>query len=502
MFESGEKKHKISKPEYEAELDLIREQLLDLQQQLDDSRMAALVILAGVDGSGKGDMLTKLNEWFDPRYMRTHAYSDANEDERKRPRHWRYWMNMPVSGHLGLEVFGWYGQLFSDCLSGVMNTEQAEAELAHINRLEKTLADNGILVIKIWLHLTRTQQIKKINKLAAQRDQTAKLTDSEKKHLKRYPEFIALAERVLRATHTEYADWLVLNGHDANYRRLTIARHLISRLNSALNSRQNRVDPVVEAATRIAEPIYSRLNTVDLSQTMDKKIYQNLLFRHQNKLGELTNQARHEGVGAVLVFEGWDASGKGGAIRRLTAAMDARNYTVIPIAAPSPEEKAHHYLWRFWKHVPRDGFITVYDRSWYGRVLVERVEALTEVKEWRRAYSEINEFERELAEHGILVIKFWLHISKEEQLRRFAVRENTRYKRYKITAEDYRNRAHWEAYEQAADEMLIRTDTPYAPWYVIPAENKYDARIRIFEHLEAAYQSRLVAGSKYRVSVP
>ncbi|MGI9212978.1 MAG: polyphosphate:AMP phosphotransferase [Methylococcaceae bacterium] len=497
MFESGEKKQKISKQDYDAELDLILEQLLDLQQQLDDTRTAALVILAGVDGSGKGDMLTKLNEWFDPRYMRTHAYSDASEDERKRPRHWRYWMNMPVSGHLGLDVFGWYGQLFSDCLRGVMNTEQAEAELAHINRLEKTLTDNGILVIKIWLHLTRTQQIKKINKLAEQRDSTAKLTDSEKQHLKRYPEFIALAERVLRATHTESADWLVLNGYDANYRRLTIARHLTSRLTSALQRQHTDGDERAKPAL-IAEPLYSRLSTIDLSQTLDKKRYQNLLVHHQNRLGELTNQARHEGVGTMLVFEGWDASGKGGAIRRLTAALDARNYTVIPIAAPSSEEKAHHYLWRFWKHVPRDGQITVYDRSWYGRVLVERVEGLASTMAWMRAYSEINEFERELAEHGILVIKFWLHISKEEQLRRFAIRENTRYKRYKITAEDYRNRARWDVYEQAVDEMLIRTDTPYAPWYVIPSENKYDARIRIFEHLEAAYQSRLAYRSVIR----
>jgi polyphosphate kinase 2 (PPK2 family) len=162
------------------------------------------------------------------------------------------------------------------------------------------------------------------------------------------------------------------------------------------------------------------------------------------------------------------------------------------IAAPTVEEKAHHYLWRFWRQVPGNGQISLFDRSWYGRVLVERVEGLAQPAEWLRAYSEINEFEQELTGHGILVLKFWLHISKEEQLRRFAKRENTHYKRYKITADDYRNRSRWDAYEQAVEAMLARTDTATAPWHLIAAENKYIARIQIFERVITAYQDRLL----------
>lgn len=492
MFESGQKKQKISKEYYETAIEPIREQLLDLQQQLDEHGIAALIILAGVDGSGKGDILTRLNEWFDPRYMRTHAYGQPTEEERQRPRHWRYWMNQPVSGHLGVDVFGWYGQVFSDCLRGILSTEEMAMELEHINCQEKTLVDNGIPVIKIWLHLSQKQQIKKINKLALNRDDGGKLTDSEKRHIKQYPEFITLAETVLGATHTAPAGWLVVNGYDTRYRRLTIASHLMDRLSACIQKKQQQatidqnvlVDAVVSGSNH-------RLTAVDLARTLDKKTYQIRLDQCQQALGQLTNQARHEGKAAILVFEGWDASGKGGIIRRMTAAIDARNYKVIPIAAPTQEEQSHHYLWRFWKHVPRDGQITLYDRSWYGRVLVERVEHLAQTVAWERAYSEINQFEQELAEHGILILKFWLQISKDEQLRRFAKRENTRYKRYKITEEDYRNRSRWEDYEQAVEDMLVMTDTVNAPWHVIPADNKYIARIEVFEYILAAYRDRL-----------
>jgi len=491
LLASGRKKHKISKADYQSAMETLRGPLLDLQQQLEEADKAVLIILAGVDGSGKGDILTLLNEWFDPRYMYTHAYGNPTGEESQRPRHWRYWMNMPVRGHLGLEVFGWYGQLFSDCLSGRMIPQQRDVELAHINRLEKTLVENGMPVIKIWLHLTQKQQTKKIRKLASKRDETATLTDSEKRHLKQYPDFIKVAETILQATQTEQADWLILNGYDANYRRLSIARHLVNRLSAIVSDQKSipRQEPEIPLTT--LAPVSPRLASVDLTGGLDKKTYLLRLNQQQHTLAQLTNQARHKGIGAILVFEGWDAAGKGGAIRRLTAALDARNYRVIPIAAPTVEEKAHHYLWRFWRQVPGNGQISLFDRSWYGRVLVERVEGLAQPAEWLRAYSEINEFEQELTGHGILVLKFWLHISKEEQLRRFAKRENTHYKRYKITADDYRNRSRWEAYELAVDAMLARTDTAAAPWHLIAAENKYVARLQVFEQVIAAYRYRL-----------
>jgi polyphosphate kinase 2 (PPK2 family) len=199
-----------------------------------------------------------------------------------------------------------------------------------------------------------------------------------------------------------------------------------------------------------------------------------------NRLGRRANRAR---TGTIVVLEGADAAGKGGAIRRITAALDARQYRVIQIAAPTDEERARHYLWRFWRHLPRLGRFTIYDRSWYGRVLVERVEGLAREAEWMRAYKEINEFEEQLVEHGIVLVKLWLQISDAEQLRRFQEREQTPWKQYKITDEDYRNRAKSHAYEAATNEMIERTSTDYAPWMLISAEDKRSGRVQVLRTL-------------------
>jgi polyphosphate kinase 2 (PPK2 family) len=226
-----------------------------------------------------------------------------------------------------------------------------------------------------------------------------------------------------------------------------------------------------------------RLNTildhVDLSRTITAKSYDRLLKKHQRRLYELTWHAKKKQRSTIAVFEGWDAAGKGGAIRRLTAAMDARLYKVISVASPSDEEIAHHYLWRFWRHLPRAGYVTIYDRSWYGRVLVERVEGLATEEEWQRSYQEINDFEEQLHEHGIILSKFWLHIDKDEQLRRFREREKTPWKEYKITDEDWRNREKWDDYRDAVNDMVAHTSTEYAPWILMPANDKRLARVEV-----------------------
>jgi polyphosphate kinase 2 (PPK2 family) len=223
------------------------------------------------------------------------------------------------------------------------------------------------------------------------------------------------------------------------------------------------------------------LDSLDLSVTLEKEQYNSLLLKYQGKLNKLSRQAHEKKKSSILVFEGWDAGGKGGAIRRLTHAIDARNYQVIPIAAPTDEEKAHHYLWRFWRHIPRAGQITIYDRSWYGRVLVERVEGFATQNEWKRAYSEIVNFEDALADHGTLLLKFWLHIDKDEQLRRFKEREKISYKKHKITEEDYRNREKWEAYNVAVNEMVTRTSTQTNSWIMVEGNDKKYARIKIIK---------------------
>lgn len=489
MFELAELKHPVRKRDYEDAIPTVRTELLDLQQRLEQAGVPVICLIAGVDGAGKGDLLNVLNEWLDPRYMQTHVFGESSDEERERPAHWRYWMTLPVRGQIALYVMAWYGPPMADRLYRRIGSARLHAELVSINRLERALVDDGALVIKMWLHLSKTQQRKQLRRLEKNPETRWRVTDVDRRHLKLYGAFIAVAERTLRETSTPEAPWLILNGYDTNYRRLAVGRYLIERLSARLESADDQTAPVQSHAAIPTE--LSLLGSLNPDARLSKKSYQELKANYQARLGRLTRRLRTEKRSSILLFEGWDAAGKGGVIRRLTPVMDARNYRVIPIAAPTDEEKAHHYLWRFWRHLPRAGKVTIYDRSWYGRVLVERVEGFARPDEWMRAYSEINDFEEDLTDHGIVLLKFWLHISKDEQLRRFEDRKNTVYKRYKITEEDYRNREKWEFYEQAVDEMVTRTSTEYAPWHLIPANNKHHARIEVFQLICDAYERAL-----------
>lgn len=491
MFEVAEVKQSLEKAKYVEALPALRTELLDLQQQLESAGFPVLLLIAGVDHAGKGDMLAVLNEWFDPRFMQTQALGEPTDEERERPRHWRYWMSLPPRGRIGLQVFSWYGPLFSDRLNKRCTDTELEVELAHINRLEKMLVDDGALIVKCWLHLSKKQQKKRLEQLEENPETRWQVSAIDRRHLKLYPKFIKIAERVLRETSTPEAPWLIVNACDSHYRRLTLGTHIAGMLERRLHRNHGQPAPPRSLDWPTQPGTANLLDSLDLSLKLDKMEYQKQLIARQSEFSALVRDARPRKISAILVFEGWDAAGKGGIIRRLTPVLDARNYRVIPIAAPTDEEKAHHYLWRFWRHLPRDGKLTVYDRSWYGRVLVERVENLARPEEWMRAYSEINDFEEELTRHGIVLLKFWLHISPEEQLRRFKLREKTSYKRYKITGEDYRNRAQRGEYEMAVNEMITRTSTEYAPWHLIEAEDKNYGRIRVFHEVCKAYKKAL-----------
>jgi polyphosphate kinase 2 (PPK2 family) len=228
-----------------------------------------------------------------------------------------------------------------------------------------------------------------------------------------------------------------------------------------------------------------------LSSIAPKDIYKNELKRLQSKLYLLQQEAHKRKISTVIMFEGWDAAGKGGAIRRITKALDARQYEITPIAAPTPEELQHHYLWRFWKHIPRGGRLQIFDRSWYGRVLVERIEGFAKTHEWQRAYDEINDFEKELTDHGTVLCKFWIHVSKEEQLRRFEERKNTPYKAWKLNDEDWRNREKWDEYVHAIEDMFSLTQGAKAPWYIIPGNDKYYSRLKVLSSVCQSLERRL-----------
>ncbi|WP_428263879.1 polyphosphate:AMP phosphotransferase [Haliangium sp.] len=490
MFETAELEHKVSKSEFEAQVPTLRLELLQVQQQLKEADFPVLVLIHGVEGGGKGDTLNLLHEWMDARYLQTYAVGHRTEEERERPRLWRFWMAMPPKGQVGLFVGSWYTAPMLHAAIDGGNDAELDAHLGRINSLEKALVDDGALVIKLWFHLSRDQQRKRFKKLEKNPDTRWRVSKRDWQYAEAYGALRRVWERTLRQTSTGEAPWTVIAGANARYRHLTCARHLVQRISEHIEDRRGRARTDAGDPPLITKPI-TILDKLDLDKSFEKDDYERKLEKWQGRLNLLSRAAQEQKVGAIAVFEGWDAGGKGGCIRRITKALDARYYRIIPIAAPTDEERAHHYLWRFWRHLPRTGSLTIYDRSWYGRVLVERVEGYATVAEWMRAYHEINDFEEQLSEYGIVLCKFWLHLSPEEQLRRFKEREQKPWKRYKITAEDYRNRDKWSAYEAAADDMIERTSTEFAPWTLVEAQSKRYARIKVLKTLCASLKAAL-----------
>jgi polyphosphate:AMP phosphotransferase len=483
MFEVAELGHKVSKAEYLEKVPKLRTQLLDLQRQLSIEDCSVIVLISGVDGGGKGDVISCLNEWLDPRFMRTNAYDSPTDEERDRPEFWRFWRTMPPKGTIGIYVGSWYSEPIAQRVFNKTDDAQLQKQLNHINQLEKELADDGTLIIKCWLHLKKDQQKKRLKQLEDNPDTAWQVTDRDKKHLKKYDSFVAVAEKVLKVSSSAQTPWLIIEGGDYRYSSLMVGQQLRDQLQLHLERRQQEQ---ANKQQRFTLPDagghqLNVLNALDLGLQLNKKTYNEQLNYYQGKLNKLVRLAQAKKISSVLVFEGWDAGGKGGAIRRLTHALDARNYEVISVAAPTDEERKQHYLWRFWRHMPRAGRVTIYDRSWYGRTLVERVEGFASQDEWIRAYSEITHFEEALTEHGIVLLKFWLHIDPDEQLKRFKEREQISYKQHKITEEDYRNRNRWEDYSLAVNDMVARTSTQAAKWTLVEANDKRYARIKVLK---------------------
>jgi polyphosphate:AMP phosphotransferase len=483
MFEIAELGHSIDKNTYNAQVPILRTELLTIQQTLKTCDFPVIILISGVDGGGKGEVINLLNEWMDARYMRTVAFSHPSDEEMERPKLWRFWRTLPPKGTISINVGSWYSDPLSQRVYEEIDDNQLQVELMRIRQLEQELFDDGTLIIKCWLHLKKDEQKKRIKALEKNSETAWQVTKRDKKHLKLYDDFISVAEEVLTETSTGDVPWLIVDGYDSRYSSLTVGQHIHNRIQQHIAKRaaDKLSTKVVESNGAVHVSQQNLLDSLDLSLNLDKKTYTQELEFYQGKLNRLSREARERKLSAILVFEGWDAAGKGGVIRRLTHAVDARNYQVIQVAAPTDEERSQHYLWRFWRHIPRAGLLTIYDRSWYGRVLVERVEGFARVNEWQRAYSEIVNFEEELTDHGILVLKFWLHIDKDEQLRRFKERELITYKQYKITDEDYRNRERWDDYQLAVNEMVTRTSTQKAPWILVEGNDKKYARIKILK---------------------
>ena len=492
MFESAELGHHISREVYDTQMAPLREALLDLQYELKQTaRFPVLILVNGLDAAGKGETVNLLNEWMDPRLIATHAFSAPSDEEAERPAMWRYWRALPPKGRIGVFFGAWYEEPIQQHAAGKITTADLDKAILSINRLERMLVDEGALIIKLWFHLSKKKQKQRLQELEQDPLTRWRVGKGDWKRHELHDELVASAAHALRQTSLAHAPWQIIEGWDEHYRALTTGRLLQDSLQKRLQQAEhphNRIH-----AAPLMHPIdqLRLLDALTLEQGTAKDDYRRELAHWQGRLNKLSRQPGFDKHSVVVVFEGNDAAGKGGAVRRLTAALDARLYKVIPVASPTEEERAQPYLWRFWRHLPRRGRLTLFDRSWYGRVLVERVENFCTQADWMRAYSEINDFEQELVEAGTIVLKFWLAISAEEQLRRFKQREATGYKRFKITDEDWRNRDKWDDYAQAVNDMVERTSTESAPWTLVEANNKYFARIKILKTVCRAIEERL-----------
>jgi polyphosphate:AMP phosphotransferase len=483
MFEAAELGHQVPDAVFRTEEAVLRQALLEAQYALlADRGFPCVIVIGGVDGAGKGETVNLLNAWMDPRHIRTHAFGAMSDEERERPRMWRYWRALPPKGHIGVLFGAWHTQPILDRVMGRSGKADLRLAMDEIVAFERMLADEGALILKFWFHLSKKAQRKRLEALEADPKTRWRVADTDWERFKLYDRFRAVSEVALQLTSTGAAPWHIVEGTDPNHRYLTVGRILLD----ALKRRLAGEKPAVTATPPLPPPPLDRttvMTRLDYGRRLDRKDYRRALETWQGKLNLLTRHRKFRGHSVIAVFEGMDAAGKGSSIRRVTGALDARQYAVIPVAAPTEEERAQPYLWRFWRHLPRCGRVTIFDRSWYGRVLVERVEGFCSPEDWMRAYHEINAFEAQLAEAGGIVVKFWLTVTAEEQLRRFREREATPFKTFKITPEDWRNREKWDAYQQAACDMVERTSTAGAPWTLVPADDKLSARIDVLRTL-------------------
>jgi len=479
----------VAASDFKAALPDLRLRLLNAQFDLSTAGFPVVVFLAGDDRVGANALVNRLNEWLDSRFLDTEVFLQTTEEAALRPRLWRLWHALPPKGRIGL----WVGGLFRHVLAhldGELSETELERWCAHLRVMQQEWVADGALVLKFYLHTPAAEQRRRLKRSTKGEEEAWRYDKRDWSIAKSLPEAIPVVERVLRETSVPGARWTVVEGTDPRYRDLTVARAVLASLEQRLAAEPERQDQP-DAAPLEAPPPATVLDHVDLSVSLAKAAYRKRLAKQQARLHTLAGEARRRGVSTVLAFEGWDAGGKGGAIRRVTWALEAADYRVHAVAAPTEQERSFHYLWRFWREVPRDGQMSIFDRTWYGRVLVERVEGFASTGQWQRAYDEILDFEQQLVEHGSVVRKFWIHISPEEQLARFEARAETPYKKYKITDEDLRNREKWADYVVAVDEMVVRTSTPEAPWHVVAGNDKRHARVEVVRLVADALEQRL-----------
>jgi len=491
MLKNMDTSRKLSKEDYKDEINSLGLRLSEMQRECKDENIPVMIIFEGWSAAGKGSRINSLINYLDPRGFEVFTTIKTTEDERFRPYMWRFWRLSPAKGRIHIFDRSWY-----QCIMSGFKKKEAKlaAPVYDIKAHEKTIVDNGGVIVKLFLHVSMSEQEKRLSSLADDPDTAWRVRKPDIKQNRKYEKTLKQFERMLNETNHEAAHWTVIEADDSRFADVKVYRTVLAAMEKAVQIKRDSKKAGNGQNSNVpqpAVPVISRLAEVDLNRALEREEYSVRLKAAQNELARLHNTMYKQRLPAAMVFEGWDAAGKGGAIKRAVAPLDPRGYKVAPYGAPNDTERAHHYLWRFWNEVPKAGHITVFDRSWYGRVMVERVEGFCSTADWKRAFGEINDFEKQLVDSGIVLLKFWLHISPEEQLKRFELRTNTPEKKWKITDEDWRNREKWDQYLEAVDEMLFRTSTDYAPWTIVEAVDKLYSRVKVIETVKERLESAL-----------
>lgn len=482
----------MEKKEYQSRMKRMQRELGSLQQRIKELGIPVLVVFEGWSAAGKGTTIGRLVYPLDPRGFTVHTKGKVASEFTLRPFLYSYAVNMPSKGRIAIYDKSWHRISLPEGEKAWQLSQAEKAGFYHdVNAFEKQLTDDGTLIVKFFLHICKHEQKRRFEDLAKSDATKWRIDENDWLQNKNYSKYEQYFDKMIKMTDTEQCPWTVVPSNDARYSTVAVYETLIDRINEAIKKEVARRELSGHPQMFFPTEKVDVLGTVDLSKVYGGDDYGDKLEHYQKKLAQLCFKLYAKRVSVVIVYEGVDAAGKGGNIKRLTQELDPRAYEVVPVSAPTAEELSRHYLWRFWRKIPKDGHLTIYDRSWYGRVLVERVEGFAKQHEWMRAYDEINDMELHMANHGIIIFKFWLQIDKDEQLQRFKSRQVDPYKQHKITDEDWRNRQRWDDYEAAINDMLDKTGTEYAPWTIVESNDKRYARIKTLEMVTNILERRL-----------
>ncbi len=489
MLQDFIKADQMDEEELKTKLKEERTKLAAFQMKIKEAGLPVMVLFEGWNAAGKGAVIGKVIRNIDPRFFKVATMDrEPSEEEKRYPFLYRFIKEIPEAGKFRFFDTCWMEEVVDEVLEKKLTDEVYKKRVHSINVIERQLCDNGYLVVKFFFHISKKEQKKRIDELVSSKDTSWRVDKEDLLQNKHYDRCLEVFERYLEDTNQSRAPWYIIDAKDKKLAELQVLTYLNQGIDIALKNQKMNV-PILQNTFKMEKmPKLSEISLEDKELT--DEAYDTQLKELQDQLKELGNKVYRKKIPVIIAYEGWDAAGKGGNIKRITEALDPRDYVVEPIASPEPHEKSRHYLWRFWTRLPKTGHITIFDRTWYGRVMVERLEGFCSENDWQRAYNEINEFEKELKDWGAVIIKFWVQIDKDTQLKRFTDRQNTPEKQWKITDEDWRNREKWDLYETAIDEMIQKTSTSFAPWYVLESVDKKYARVKalkiVIEELEKA----------------